>query len=234
MKHINNNHIKIVSDNAVRLSQNHTQSSSSGAITPTSDFLDDSCVSEENVSSANSSSDQGISIYSTNSDTSPTSYHFISTTPSSQQAINNNNHNNNNNNNSVNNKNRNINVLNHNQPPPATSIIHLSPGGSTVIEYKTTSNLQQKLNAAASSAAIGNSQQYTINGGEFNNGKLTSATSISNQPATPHQHFHKKYIKQMNALNGSISTVATVLSSPTSITVNAPTTYTIPINHEYR
>lgn len=90
---------------------------SSGVISPTSDFLDDSCVSEDNASSANS--DQGISIYSTETTPIPTSYQFV------------------NNNNSIN-KNRNQ------MPTSTTQVIQLGPVG-TVIEYMT-SNLQGKLN----------------------------------------------------------------------------------------
>lgn len=96
----------------------HRQNSS-GVISPTSDFLDDSCVSEDNASSANSLSDQGISVYST--ETTPTSYQFV------------------NNNNSIN-KNRNT------MPTATTQVIQLGPAG-TVIEYMT-SSLQGKINTA--------------------------------------------------------------------------------------
>lgn len=92
---------------------------SSGVISPTSDFLDDSCVSEDNASSANSLSDQGISIYSTET-TIPTSYQFV------------------NNNNSIN-KNRNQ------MPTSTTQVIQLGPAG-TVIEYMT--SMQGKINTA--------------------------------------------------------------------------------------
>lgn len=235
VKHVNNNnHIKLVADHSVR--HHSQQSSSSGAITPTSDYVDDSCVSEDNVSSVNS--DQG-SIYSNNNtaETSPSSYHYISA--ASPHTINNNN-------NSVNNKNRNPNQLTHTQPPPATSIIHLSPGGSTVIEYKTTSHLQQKLSTVTTSNSTGGANQSAItsNGVDSNGAKVLSVTSVAttaSSQSTPHTHFHKKYIKQMNALYGGTSTATalvssagTIVSSPTTITMTSPTTYTIPINQDYR
>lgn len=110
----NGNVIKTIDENSPPRRKN------SGAISPTSDFLDDSCVSEDNASSANSLSDQGISIYSTET-TIPTSYQFV------------------NNNNSIN-KNRNQ------MPTSTTQVIQLGPAG-TVIEYMTT-NLQGKINTA--------------------------------------------------------------------------------------
>lgn len=178
----------------------------SGTITPTSDYLDDSGVSEENVSSTNSSTaaEPGVSVYGGGADTSPRSYHYA------QAAIVNNNN--------SNSKNRN--VPNQHQPPPAASVVHLSPGGSTVIEYKTASSLQQKL-AASPSGAVADS---------------ADPKSIS---ATPHTHFHKKYLKQMQ-LNG-LNVIATAASSETPATIQTVTvsscqttkTYTIPLNPEY-
>ncbi|XP_037051527.1 uncharacterized protein LOC119085200 isoform X2 [Bradysia coprophila] len=109
----NGNAIKTIDENSPPRRKN------SGAISPTSDFLDDSCVSEDNASSANSLS-EGISIYSTET-TIPTSYQFV------------------NNNNSIN-KNRNQ------MPTSTTQVIQLGPAG-TVIEYMTT-NLQGKINTA--------------------------------------------------------------------------------------
>lgn len=110
----NGNAIKTIDENSPPHRNN------SGVISPTSDFLDDSCVSEDNASSANSLSDQGISIYSTET-TIPTSYQFV------------------NNNNSLN-KNRNQ------MPTSTTQVIQLGPAG-TVIEYMT-SNLQGKITTA--------------------------------------------------------------------------------------
>lgn len=115
----NGNAIKTIDENSPPHRNN------SGVISPTSDFLDDSCVSEDNASSANSLSDQGISIYSTET-TIPTSYQFV-------------------NNNNLLNKNRNQ------MPTSTTQVIQLGPAG-TVIEYMT-SNLQGKINTALQQSA---------------------------------------------------------------------------------
>lgn len=201
----------------------------SGAHTPTSDYMDDSYVSaEENNSTITNSShaEPGtISIYSNSTDAAAaaapilSSYHHL-------------------NNNLVSSKNRN--ALSVNQPPPATSIIHLSPGGSTVIEYKSASNLQQQLNSVSMQSNSSNDDREHHHSGSSNGAtefggemKMSGATS-----STPHQHYHKKYIKQMNALNGSpitVTTVSAIVSSPNAVTVNSPsmTTYTIPLNQDY-
>uniref|UniRef100_A0A1L8DMZ5 Putative serine/threonine-protein kinase ddb g0282963 isoform x1 n=1 Tax=Nyssomyia neivai TaxID=330878 RepID=A0A1L8DMZ5_9DIPT len=89
-----------------------------GAVSPTSDFLEDSCISEDNTSSIVSNSDQSIGIYST--ETSPKLY--ISP---------------NNNNNTIN-KNR-----NHLTTSTRTSAVQVSPGGTTtVIEYHSSGKQQ--------------------------------------------------------------------------------------------
>lgn len=134
---------------------------------PTSDFLDDSCVSEDNTSSVNSCSDQGISIYST--ETSPVTYHYTNASSHIQE-----------NNNSIQ-KNR-----NHLMPTSTTQTIHLSPGG-TMIDYKT-ANLQSKINAAlqSSSTASPMASSSTV---------TTVITSTTSSPIT-HQHFHKKYLRE--------------------------------------
>lgn len=157
-----------------------SKSSSPGALTPTSDFVDDSGVSEDNASSVNSGSEHGGDVYP------------------------------------------------HNQPPPASSIVHLSPGGSTVIEYKTST---QKSNASAAGASHAivktisngncsviastvNSLSRTIDASELRmDGQPKSASS-------PHTHFHKRYIKAMNALNGIDTTLVTV-STTSSMAVHS-------------
>lgn len=220
MKHINNNHLKVIGDVAIAPRQ-----SVSGAHTPTSDYMDDSYVSaeENNSTTPNSSHAESgaISIYSgsTEAATAPasSSYHHF-------------------NNNLVSSKNRNASSVN--QPPPATSIIHLSPGGSTVIDYKSASNLQQQLNSVSmqSNSSIDEREHHHSgsSNGATDSGSEMKATSAS----TPHQHYHKKYIKQMNALNGSpitMTTVSAIVSAPNAITASSPsiTTYTIPLNQDY-
>lgn len=212
-----------------------------GVMSPTSDFLEDSSVSEDNLSSANSSSDQGISIYST--EASPMAYHTIS--------------NNNNNNNNISNINMNRNhQLQQHQP----QIIHLSPGG-TVIEYKTP-NLQNKFNAVMqqqSSGAPAQQKQNTMNlqsptiGSVVTTASLSpdlpttvitssmpfmaspssassmspSSTSSSSAAASlttgstvttststssAHQHFHKKYLREEH--NKSLKQINIPATSP--------------------
>lgn len=215
VKHVNNNHVKVIGDVPVA-----PRESVSDAHTPTIDYMDDSYVSEENNSTANSSNAEqgGISIYNNSTEAqSSASYHHF-------------------NNNLVSSKNRN--ALNPNQPPPATSIIHLSPGGSTVIEYKSASNLQQQLNSVSmqSNSPMNDRDYHYNNGGAEYCGDMKG--SPTSNASAPHQHFHKKYIKQMNALNGSpiaVTTVSAIVSLPNAITVNSPstTTYTIPLNQDY-
>lgn len=265
---MNNNHLKIITDNASIKPQSQqvmsSKSSSSGAATPTSDLVDDSGVSEDNASSVNSGSEQGSSSSSSSSSgsiyratvrTTPKSF---ATTPSRERdsdAIDNDDiddANNNTINKSCSNANHQI------QAPPASSIIHLSPGGSAVIEYKTVSNLTQKSNIIPNtvSSFSNNSNPVivsTTNGainGTANIIKTVSTQSSTLAASTPHTHFHKKYIKAMNAMNGSGTDTVTTstptpitnsnseaqISSPSTIvSVSAPTTiYTIPMKTEFR
>lgn len=262
---MNNNHLKIVTDNASIKPQSqqamNSKSSSSGAVTPTSDFVDDSGVSEDNASSVTSSSDQGSSIYR-NVRTTPKSLATTSRERDTIDTIDNEDIDDANNN--TINKNR----SNANQAPltPSTtsSIIQLSPGGgSAVIEYKTVSNLPQKSsiipNTTSSLSNNTNPVIVSVNNGHAN-GTLsnvikaisTHATSTqSTMTTTPHTHFHKKYIKAMNALNGggndTVTTItqtqnnsnsssdAQISPTPTIVSVGAPTTiYTIPMKTEFR
>lgn len=227
----NNTNVKTVTDNFVK----HTAPTTalSGAVSPTSDFVDDSCVSEDNISSANSSSDQGISIYST--EASPISYHYTTTTLT-------------NNNNSLTNKNRNLTSNINHQPPPASSIVHLSPGGSTVIEYKTsTTNLSNKVQTSNYATAIPlvtlattiPPSSTTIKSLQTNNivNDLSSKSSGDNcSQSTPHTHFHKRYLreehdKMMKQINEAAAESAA--SAPASIITTSTTTYTIPIKQHY-
>lgn len=280
---MNNNHLKIITESASIKPQSQqsqqsmsTKSSSSGTATPTSDLVDDSGVSEDNASSINSGSELGgcsssssssgsSSIYRTTVRTPPKS--FATTTASRERdtdtidtddmddA----------NNNTIN-KNR----TNHpNQMSPTSSIIHLSPGGSAVIEYKTVSNLSQKSNIIPNTVSSLNNNSNPVivstNNGAINgtaniiktvspqqppSTQSTTTTSTIQMSTTPHTHFHKKYIKAMNALNGSGTDIVTTLtptpitnsnsqaqiSSPSTIvSVSTPTAiYTIPMKTEFR
>lgn len=171
--------------------------------------MDDSCVSEDNVSSANSSSDQGINVYqnSSSSDVSPIAF-----------AINNNNNNN------TMNKNRNY------QP----QIIHLSPGGTTVIEYKT-ANLQSKITAALHQSGANVTTSTTAisrnSSSELNSPVITSSSNVPAATSTTsggggsstsktsssavHQHFHKKYLREEH--NKSLNQQSSPLPSPAKL-----------------
>lgn len=273
---MNNNHLKIVTDNASMKPQSQpaisSKSSSSGAVTPTSDFVDDSGVSEDNASSVTSSSEQGSSIYRS---VRTTPKPFTTSTRERDTDTIDSGDIDDANNNTIN-KNR-LNA-NHNQgsmtattittttstpiPSHASSIIQLSPGGSAVIEYKTVSHVT----TAQKSSIIPNTLSplsnnpspviVSINNGHTNGtsnviktiSTQSSSTLHSSTTSTPHTHFHKKYIKAMNALNGSgndttmIQTLRTNSNSDahhstssTVVSVGAPTTiYTIPMKTEFR
>lgn len=226
------------------------KSSSSGAVTPTSDFVDDSGVSEDNASSVNSGSEQGSSIYRSVR-TTPKSF----ATTSRERDIDaiDNDDIDDANNNTINKSRSNSGSSSH--ASSAASIIHLSPGGSTVIEYKTVSNLPLKSHTIPNtSSSLSNSNPVIVSTNGISNVIKTISTqhsSIQSSTAsTPHTHFHKKYIKAMNALNGpttdptatmcaatigNSSPEAQMSSSPTIVSVSAPTTiYTIPMKAEFR
>lgn len=256
IKHINNNnHLKIVNDNTTMKTQTSLSSpgkaSSSGTVTPTSDLIDDLCVSEDNTSSVNSSSEHG-SVYSR-------SKALVSVA----RDIENDDDGDNNDSKAVNNKNcgnitqhHHLN-LNHNQLPPASAIIHLSPGGSTIVDTNGSISTANTINA--SNTVITTKSNVDVNG--FNAIKTTTnaqhSTAGTVTATTPHTHFHKKYIKQMYASNGcatdaTVSVVVTSASAsatvPTSIknsmnsstpnsspTATSPTIYSIPVKStEYR
>lgn len=184
-----------------------SKSSSPGALTPTSDFVDDSGVSEDNASSVNSGSEHGGDVYP------------------------------------------------HNQPPPASSIIHLSPGGSTVIEYKTSPqkpNLSTTATTMSASHAIvktisnGNCSVIASTVNSLSRTDVSELRSMDGPPksaaSSPHTHFHKRYIKAMNALNGIDTTLVTVSTTPSisvqsasdaRITSQPATIHAIPMHAQY-
>lgn len=135
----------------------------------------------------------------------------------------------------------------HSQP---SSIIHLGADGNTVIEYKST---PRKINSPSSTlhtpativktTANGNCSVIasTVN----NIGKLEHIDSrtidITANPATPHTHFHKRYIKAMNALN-SIDPALVTVSTTSSMSVQSSfadtrsqpaTIHAIPMSSQY-
>lgn len=273
IKHINNNHLKILSDGAIIKAgqtqvmpvQMHSKASSSGTTTPNSDLVDDSGVSEDNASSANSSSEHG-SIYgrskalltvaremetddsdtnNSNSTTSATNNKIRANTQLSQSQSHHHHH--------------------HHQPPPASSIIHLSPGGSTVVDTSgstncvsnttnpvitTKSNIEVNGNLVKIATTL-NQTTHAQSTGFMTSAAGTITTVAGGTSTSAHTHFHKKYIKAMQALNGSSTdstTVAVVVSStpptsisnsmnsaaahhsmPIAITTSSPTIYTIPM-----
>lgn len=167
-----------------------SKSSSPGALTPTSDFVDDSGVSEDNASSVNSGSEHGGDIYP------------------------------------------------HNQPPPASSIIHLSPGGGTVIEYKTSTQKSTNSSNTPMSHAIvkqinnGNCSVIASTVNSLNRGdndgdyRIMDGGPAKSAASSPHTHFHKRYIKAMNALNGIDTTLVTVSTTPSISVQNLTDTRT--------
>lgn len=261
----NNNQLKIITDNASIKPQSQqamsSKSSSSGAVTPTSDFVDDSGVSEDNASSVNSGSEQGSSIYRSVR-TTPKS--FATTSRDRDSDTIDNDDIDDANNNTIQKTRANATTTtttnNHNQAPPVSNIIHLSPSGSSVIEYKTLASLPQKSNIIPNTTSpLSNSNPVIVsstNNGTTTNGTTNVIKAISTQQSstqsstlsttsTPHTHFHKKYIKAMNALNGSETITTTSIanssheaqiSPSTVVSISTPTTtiYTIPMKTEYR
>lgn len=193
----NNKHVNITNSYtaAVDGSKRHLQA---GNISPTSDFLEDSCISEDNGSSVNSNSDQGISIYCTETTTPTKVYHYSS-------------HPNNNNNITNKNLNHKSDVIKH------PSIIHLSLAPDKPNELIRTITTTTATATGMTATTINGSikTEYvldcTSNGGpNSKNGMDTNAQSTS----TPHQHFHKKYLREehnkvMQQLNSETTVTCT-------------------------
>lgn len=214
IKHMNNNnnHLKIINDNAMMKSQTSLSSpskaSSSGTVTPTSDLIDDSGVSEDNTSSVNSSSEHG-SVYSQSK-----------VLVAVAREIENDDDGDNNNSKTVNNKNReNITQNQH--------LNYLSPGGSAVtVDTNGSISIANAINAT--NPVITAKSNVDVNG--FNTIKTTTNAQYSTTvtATTPHTHFHKKYIKQMYASNecvtdATVSVVVTSASASASPSASAPT-----------
>lgn len=179
---------------------------------PASDYVDDSCVSEDNTSSANSSSDQGIGVNST--DTSPTNFaHINYNNGTSTVTVNNNN------NNTIN-KNRNQIITQH-----SNGVITLNTTPVTIngLATKTVADVQKELRLSQAAALLPksvspsavitatNGSQVTLsNGITAVSSKTTEKNNTSTSVTTPHQHFHKKYLRevmkedQLNQENGLV------------------------------
>lgn len=162
---------------------------------PTSDYMDESFASQEhNISSSSSVS----STLSPASSSAAGNGHFenvaVTVYPShsaaSNAAITLNSHNNNN---STSTANKNTpQILTAGRPfttQPAAQIIHLSPGGTTVIEYKSATQLHPKspLQSAASSAT---------NNAAPSAATAAAATATSSTSTSSVVHFHKKYLRE--------------------------------------
>lgn len=166
-KHVNNTNSYTVIDASKRTI--HT-----GAISPTSDFLEDSCISEDNGSSVNSNSDQGISIYCAETPTKLYQYTHQ------------------NNNNNISNKNFNHNKSDGQKTP---TIIHLSLAQSP---EKAIGEVVKTINGTMN----GNKMDIILdcsnnkNGNEPRMQATPTTTASSGTSSTPHQHFHKKYLRE--------------------------------------
>jgi Forkhead domain len=120
-------------------------------LSPTSDFVEDSCVSEDNISSTNSTSDQSIGVYCTESPTKSTyslTYHTSSLMKNRRQS-----------------------------PSLMSTTSTSSEIGSPIYEHHYNSSADSKLlSSPASTASIASTNSYSS--------------------GTPHQHFHKKYLRE--------------------------------------
>lgn len=183
------------SSNGGFASAQHSPSRQS-ATSPTSDYMDESYVSEENGPSANSS-DQGISIYgspnSGHSDQSGAVAYTVSSShhPPTTVVYTTTAHPNNNNNNNSATLNRNTSS----RPLQQPHVIRLGPG-DTVFEYKT-ANLHSKINAALQSAVV-----VPVPANEHNQQRVvltnnsSGAANNSNSTTSSVLHFHKKYLRE--------------------------------------
>ncbi|XP_065082315.1 putative uncharacterized protein DDB_G0277255 isoform X2 [Ochlerotatus camptorhynchus] len=157
-----------------------------GHLSPTSDFVEDSSVSEDNTSSANSSSDHSIGVYCTETIQSngrhltvggPTHHTFQLSNGGGHKTI--------------------------------TTI-----NGNTIIEYplitaddkelKSPSSTVSCASSASSTSSLYNSAPSPNPTGSAQNGNISGAS-------TPHQHFHKKYlreehVKQLKQVSSSYET----------------------------
>lgn len=189
-----------------------------GRLSPTSDFVEDSSVSEDNTSSANSSSDQSIGVYCTETIHPgvrpgtvhhPTSHHHHHHHQQLQHQL-----------------------QHHHtafQLSQGPRTITATINGDTIIEYTSSSSDDKELKSPSSTVSCASSgsppssssssnslysssspspnpnAMITTHGGLIQNGGCSSGAS------TPHQHFHKKYlreehVKQLKQVSSSYAT----------------------------
>lgn len=194
---------------------------------PTSDYMDDSYVSEENAPSANSS-DQGISIYespSSNGHSEHTSHiaYTVTSHPATTVVYTTSSQHNNNNSTTFNRNTR---------PPPQPQVIRISPG-DTVFEYKT-ANLHSKINAALQSSAVTSvstpasmfNERVVLSNGIASPASSANATSSPSSTTTTTSsvmHFHKKYLREEHQ--------KAMKQIPQGSPVKPPPAITIPTGH---
>lgn len=194
-KHVNNTNSYTVIDASKRTI--HT-----GAISPTSDFLEDSCISEDNGSSVNSNSDQGISIYCAETPTKLYQY--------SHQ----------NNNNNISNKNLNH---NNNDGQKTPTIIHLSLAQSPDKTIEVVKTINGSMNGNKMDIILDCSNNKNSNESRIQTDITTTTaattTASTTTSSTPHQHFHKKYLREEH------NKVLQQLNSETTVTCTTTNRY---------
>ncbi|XP_053695907.1 uncharacterized protein LOC128743373 isoform X2 [Sabethes cyaneus] len=153
-----------------------------GHLSPTSDFVEDSSVSEDNTSSANSSSDQSIGVYCTETihpsgrpapaATASSHHHTFQLGSGSQRTI--------------------------------TTL-----SGETIVEYPINSSEEKELKSPSSTVSCASSSSPPSSSSSLYNSSPSPASSSGQAAAppaahsgsnsgssTPHQHFHKKYLRE--------------------------------------
>lgn len=185
-----------------------------GRLSPTSDFVEDSSVSEDNTSSANSSSDQGIGVYCTETihpggrAVHHTNLHHVQAQQVPHHTT--------------------FQLSNGSGHKTITTTIH----GDTIIEYtadeKELKSPSSTVSCASSSSSSppssSNSSLYSSSSpspnhpntvvtsqGMTQNGGGGGSSSGGSGASTPHQHFHKKYlreehVKQLKQVSSSYAT----------------------------
>lgn len=187
-----------------------------GRLSPTSDFVEDSSVSEDNTSSANSSSDQGIGVYCTETihpggrAVQHSTLHHVQQVPQQHHHH------------------TTFQLSNGSGHKTITTTIH----GDTIIEYtadekelKSPSSTVSCASSSSSSPPSSSSSSLysssspspnpntvvTSHGGLIQNGGGGGNSSGGSGASTPHQHFHKKYlreehVKQLKQVSSSYAT----------------------------
>ncbi|XP_062558644.1 uncharacterized protein LOC134223492 isoform X2 [Armigeres subalbatus] len=191
------NLLKGINLNKVPVSSPDSPRQAGGHLSPTSDFVEDSSVSEDNTSSANSSSDQSIGVFCTETIPSNARHVTVGSGGSTHHTF------------QLSNG-----VGGH---KTITTI-----NGSTIVEYPVISSDDKELKSPSSTVSCASSASSTSSlynsapspnpiSGSAHNGSTSGAS-------TPHQHFHKKYlreehVKQLKQVSSSYATPVKQLSS---------------------